>query len=391
METLRIAMFSWESLHSIIIGGMARAVSELSHAISKKGHEVHLFTRAGEGQSDYEVIEGVHYHRCRFDSSGDILWHCEKMCNSMVELFHAVEEKTGRFHIVHCHDWHTINAGNHLKQRGGLPFVLSFHSTEWGRNGGSYGEWYEFREITGREWYGAYVADRIITVSSAMREELKWLYKAPEDKIDIIPNGIRPRSFMKKVDSGEVKKRYGIHPYAPMILFIGRLAHQKGADILMGAVPGVLKNRWDAQFVFAGDGGMAGHLKYLAGLFDVASAVKLLGHLSQEEYLDLLNACDLVCIPSRNEPFGLVLLEAWSAKRAVVASDVGGLSENIDNFKNGIKVYPTSDSIAWGINYVINDATGLKKLGEEGYKTVKKKFTWPTVAKTTLKTYKKVL
>ncbi|HDH28762.1 MAG TPA: glycosyltransferase, partial [Euryarchaeota archaeon] len=103
------------------------------------------------------------------------------------------------------------------------------------------------------------------------------------------------------------------------------------------------------------------------------------------------NACDLVCIPSRNEPFGLVLLEAWSAKRAVVASDVGGLSENIDNFKNGIKVYPTSDSIAWGINYVINDATGLKKLGEEGYKTVKKRFTWPTVAKTTLKTYKKVL
>jgi glycosyltransferase involved in cell wall biosynthesis len=217
-----------------------------------------------------------------------------------------------------------------------------------------------------------------------MKNELMWLYQVPVQKIDVIPNGIVLERYVKKVDSGRVKERYGIHPLAPLILFIGRLAQQKGPDMLMGAVPDILKHRWDAKFIFAGDGGMRGHLEYLSRLFNVSSSVRILGYVSQEEYLDLLNACDIVCVPSRNEPFGLVLLEAWSARRAVVACDVGGLSENIANFKNGVKVHPTSDSVAWGVNYLINYPVGVKALGEEGYKEVKKRFNWGVIAKSTL-------
>jgi glycosyltransferase involved in cell wall biosynthesis len=391
MESQKIALFSWETLHSICVGGMARAVSELSEALAKKGHEVHIFTQRGENQSDYNRIDGVNYHRCSFDPTGDILWHCEKMCNAMVERFYATERIEGKFDVIHVHDWHTINAANHLKLRSSYPFVITFHSTEWGRNGGSFGEWYEFREISGREWYGTYASDRIITVSQTMKNELMWLYKTPDQKIDVIPNGIFSKRYEMNIDPGSIKERYGIHPLAPVILFIGRLAQQKGPDILMGAIPGVLKNRWDAKFIIAGDGGMRGHLEYLSHLFDVSKAIRILGYVPQKEYLELLNACDVVCIPSRNEPFGLVLLEAWSAKKAVVASDVGGLSENIENFKNGIKVHPTSDSLSWGINYIINDPYGVRKLGEEGYKSVQKKFRWNVIAGQTVDCYKKVL
>ncbi len=391
MENYRIALFSWETLRSVNVGGMARAVSELAFALAKLGNEVHVFTKIDSGQSDYELIDGVNYHRCFFDTSGDILWHCEKMCDAMLHRFYATEKIVGKFDLVHCHDWHTINAGNHLKLRSGLPFVLTFHSTEWGRNGGAFGEWYEFREISGREWYGTFAADRLITVSHTMKHELKWLYNAPDWKVDVIPNGIVPEGFIKKVDPGRVKERYDIHPLAPLILFIGRLAHQKGPDILMGAVSGVLSQRWDAKFIFAGDGGMRGHLEYLSRLFNVSSAVNILGYVSQEDYLDLLNACDILCIPSRNEPFGLVLLEGWSAKKAVVATEVGGLSENIENFKDGVKVYPTSDSVAWGINHIINNPDYVKRLGEKGFKKVKKSFSWKVIAQTTLESYRKAL
>lgn len=370
---------------------MALAVSELARSLARLGNEVHVFTKIGANQPDYDKIDSVHYHRCFFDTSGDILWHCEKMCSAMVDRFYATEKIVGRFDIVHVHDWHTINAANHLKQRSGYPFVITYHSTEWGRNGGSFGEWYEFREISGREWYGTYASNRIITVSNTMKNELRWLYGAPDGKIDVIPNGITPEKYEKKIDSGRIKERYGIHPLAPLILFIGRLANQKGPDMLMGAVPSILKHRWDARFIFAGDGGMKGHLEYLSKLFNASHAVKVLGYVSQEEYLDLLNACDIVCIPSRNEPFGLVLLEAWSAKKAVVATDVGGLSENIENFKNGIKVHQTSESIAWGVNYIINDTVGVRRLGEEGYRAVKERFNWDVIAKTTLESYKKAL
>jgi glycosyltransferase involved in cell wall biosynthesis len=323
---------------------MARAVSELSEALAKKGHEVHIFTQRGENQSDYNRIDGVNYHRCSFDPTGDILWHCEKMCNAMVERFYATERIEGKFDVIHVHDWHTINAANHLKLRSSYPFVITFHSTEWG---------------------GTYASDRIITVSQTMKKELMWLYKTPDQKIDVIPNGIFSKRYEMNIDPGGIKERYGIHPLAPVILFIGRLAQQKGPDILMGAIPGVL--------------------------IDVSKAIRILGYVPQKEYLELLNACDVVCIPSRNEPFGLVLLEAWSAKKAVVASDVGGLSENIENFKNGIKVHPTSDSLSWGINYIINDPYGVRKLGEEGYESVQKKFRWNVIAGQTVDCYKKVL
>ncbi len=389
MESLKIAMFSWESLHSINVGGMARAVSELSEALAKRGHDIHLFTRMGDSQREYDRIDGVNYHRCSFDQSGDILWHCEKMCNAMIDRFYATENIVGRFDVIHAHDWHSINAADHLKKRSSYPFWLTFHSTEWGRNGGEFGEWYEFQEISGREWYGAYAANRIITVSNTMKREIMRLYNSPDWKIDVIPNGIFPKRYEKKVDPGQIKQRYGIHPLAPLVFYIGRLAHQKGPDILLGAAPKVLSNRWDAQFIFAGDGGMRGHLECLKNLFKVSEAVNILGYVSQEEYIELLNACDIVCIPSRNEPFGLVLLEAWSAKRAVVATDVGGLSENIENFKNGIKVHQTSDSVAWGVNYIINDPAGIKSLGEQGYNAVKERFSWDVIAKETLKSYKK--
>jgi len=384
-------MFSWESLHSIRVGGMAKAVSELALALAGLGHEVHVYTRMASDQSGHELIDGVSYHRCAFDGSGDILWHCEKMCHAMLDRFHETEKRSGRFDVVHAHDWHTVNAASHLKLRSGYPFVITYHSTEWGRNGGRFGEWYEFREISGREWYGAYASDRIITVSQAMKKELMWLYNAPDWKIDVIPNGIAPERYERKVDPGRVKERYGIHPLAPVILYVGRLVHQKGPDILMGAVPRVLGHRWDARFIFAGDGGMRGHLEHLRRLFNISHAVRLLGYVPEEEYLQLLNSCDILCIPSRNEPFGLVLLEAWSARKAVVASDVGGLSENIENFKNGIKAYPTSESIAWGINYIIDDPVGVRRLGEEGHRTVRRRFNWSSIASATVESYKKAM
>jgi glycosyltransferase involved in cell wall biosynthesis len=55
-------MFSWESLHSIAVGGVGVHITELAAALERKGHEVHVFTRMGQGQSHYVRIDGVHYH-----------------------------------------------------------------------------------------------------------------------------------------------------------------------------------------------------------------------------------------------------------------------------------------------------------------------------------------
>lgn len=96
----------------------------------------------------------------------------------------------------------------------------------------------------------------MIVTTECMKNELMMLYSIPEQKIEIIPNGIVIGRLRKTLDAGRVKERYGIHPLAPVILFCGRMCYQKGPDLLVRAIPDVLRERWDAKFVFVGDGDM---------------------------------------------------------------------------------------------------------------------------------------
>jgi glycosyltransferase involved in cell wall biosynthesis len=388
---LRIGMFSWESMHSVRVGGLAQAVTNLSQALAKKGHEVHLFTRIGENQSEHEQINGVHYHRCKFHHGNNLLEFARNMCGAMVGRFHATEEIAGKFDLVHGHDWLVVDALHELKNEG-YPVILTYHSTEYGRNGGEFGDWWEFGEVSNKEWYGGYIADRVTTISRTMRNELMWLYGTPEWKIDVAPNGGYIQEFTKKVDPGRIKERYGIHPLAPVVLFVGRLVHQKGPDLLIEAVPHVLRHRGDVKFIVAGggDGGMRDYLERRARELKISDSVRFLGYVPDKEYTDILNACDVVCIPSRNEPFGLVLFEAWAAEKAVVATAVGGLGENIENFVDGIKVFGYPESIAWGINYIVSDPVGVRWLGANGKRKLRKS-TWSRQASKYEKIYAKLM
>ena len=98
---LSIALLSWESMHSIAVGGLAAHVTELAGALDRRGHNVHLFTRMGEGQAAYDYIEGVHYHRCPFDPhTDDFLEFVTRMCDSFVHHVREVEDATQPFDIV---------------------------------------------------------------------------------------------------------------------------------------------------------------------------------------------------------------------------------------------------------------------------------------------------
>ena len=79
---MRIAIFSWEALHSISVGGVGNHVTELAAALERKGHEVHVFTRIGPGQNHYEVIDGVYYHRCPFNLNRNFVEEINNMCRS---------------------------------------------------------------------------------------------------------------------------------------------------------------------------------------------------------------------------------------------------------------------------------------------------------------------
>jgi len=386
---LRIAILAWESLYTIQVGGLGVVATKLAEGLAKAGHEVYFFTRRAPGQPEYMNINHVQYCTCVFNPGQNSLSFAYNMSKSMVEMVQKVASYEGRFDLIHGHDWLVVDALHDLKSIG-YPIIFTYHSTEYGRNGGVFGDWWEFKEISGKEWYGGYIADRITTVSHYMKNELHWLYHIPLEKIDVIPNAVDLEGFKLEIDPGRIKERYGIHPLAPTIQFIGRLEYQKGPDLLLEAIPKVLANRWDVKFIFTGQGSMKSFLEHRASELGVSHAVRFLGFVPHWEFLELLNSCDIACFPSRNEPFGIALLEAWAAGKPVVATDVGGLGENIDNFINGVKVYTNPDSVAWGINYLLNSPETMRKVAEGGAEKVKE-YSWDKIIGKLTETYRKIL
>jgi len=387
MESLRIGMFSWESLHSVRVGGIAPHVSELAETLAAKGHEVHVFTRIGD-KSEYDEINGVHYQRCPHDQSGGVVTQMDRMCDAMVHRFDAVQKSFGKFDIIHGHDWHPVIALNTIKRTYGVPYVLTFHSTEWGRNGNMFGSWWEFHEVSHREWLAGYESAAVIVTSLNLKNELQFLYQIPEYKLNLIPNGLNAGKIKRDIDPGTIKKQYGIHPLAPVVLFIGRMSYQKGPDLLVEAIPDVLKTRWDVKFVFIGEGELRRSCEHRIAQLGVKNACRFLGYASDDVAADWMNACDLVCVPSRNEPFCIVVLEAWDADKPIVGTDMVHL---ISNFSTGIKAYLSPDSLAWCINYALANLEEAKRMGENGKKLITEKYNWSCIADEVVDVYKRVV
>jgi glycosyltransferase involved in cell wall biosynthesis len=383
---VRIALFSWETLHSIAVGGVGVHVTELAAAMQRRGHEVHVFTRQGARQPHYEEIFGVHYHRCSFQLHANFVDEINNMCRSFVHCFNGVEDHVGRFDVVHAHDWLASNAAVWIKEGRGRKAVVTIHSTEYGRNGNRHFGGQSTR-VADHERHATYCADRVITVSGLLRDEIGWLYQVPHYKTQVVYNGVNAQAFDYSVDPGEVKRRIQIGPMDPMVLFVGRMVVQKGPDILMHTLPHVLRHYPNVKYVYAGDGHMRGEVYGQAQRLGVSHAVRMLGEVRGRALCDLFKACDIVAVPSRNEPFGIVILEGWSAFKPVVSTKRGGPAEFVWHGVNGLQVDDNSDSVGWGVGTLLADHNRCRWMGRNGRAAVDAAFSWDNIAEQTETVY----
>jgi glycosyltransferase involved in cell wall biosynthesis len=385
---MRIAFLSWESLHSIAVGGLAAHVSELSEVLATQGHEVHVFTRAAEGQSPFELIDGVNYHRCVHERLEDFVDDMDSMCRAFVDEVVTTEDRLGAFDVIHAHDWLAANAMIWLKQTRGRRCILTIHSTEYGRCGNTFPDGISTR-IRAHEQAGVYWADQVITVSQATKEEVMWLYNLPDWKVNVVHNGVFARRFAGDFDAAaaDVREAYGIAPDEQVVLFCGRLAHQKGPDLMLEALPQVLEESQNVRVLIAGDGDLRESLEARAEILGLNGAVQFLGYQNGEDLPALYHAADIVCIPSRNEPFGIVVLEAWSAGKPVVVTRIGGPREFVTDRVDGIKIKPAPSDITAALNELLQDRNGAKAMGAAGLRAVKERFTWSQIATRTMDVY----
>ena len=276
-----------------------------------------------------------------------------------------------------------------IKQAREHKCVFTIHSTEYGRCGNAFTNGNSVR-IRDQERAGTYWADKIITVSQTTKDEVAWIYEVPKAKIEVINNGVQWERFDIETDPGQEKRKYDIGPLDPTVLFCGRLTWQKGVDILLDAIPGILNKYRNAKFVLAGDGDQRGFLENRARHLGIAHAVRFVGYKNGSELVKLFKLCDVVCVPSRNEPFGIVVLEAWSAGKPVLATETGGPKEYVDHEVSGLKIFPRVDSIIWGVDRIFSDFERARWMGGNGRKVLEKRFSWSKIANETIAVYEQL-
>ena len=305
--------------------------------------------------------------------------------------------------VVHSHTWYTGMAGHIAALLYGIPHVLTAHSLEpmrpWKAEqlGGGYrvSLWVERTAVE--------AADAVIAVSSGMRDDVLSVYPALDpNRVHVVKNGIDTDVwYPAPPERGEsVLAELGVDPSRPMVAFVGRITRQKGVPHLIAAA-----HHFDpeVQVVLCAGAPDTPEIaaEVSAAVADLAAARS--GIFWVQEFLpigkirEILSAATAFICPSVYEPLGIVNLEAMACGTAVIASDVGGIPEVVDDGVTGTLVhYEAADPrdfevrLAAAVNALVADPDKARRYGVAGRQRCIDEFSWAHIAEQTLEIYRKV-
>jgi len=409
---MKIIMLSWEYPPKIV-GGIARHVEEIAWSLAAiPGLEVHVVTCDFPNAPDNEVTRGVHVHRVApHESPGgysDFVHWVHQLNAAMHDRAEALIEEwlapkrkgsarkdpkklTAQEGIIlHAHDWLAFFAGVRLKHTYRLPLVATIHATEYGRNSGIHNDLSRYihnieQELITEAW-------RVVVCTNFMHNELTTALNTPSDKLDIIYNGVAADKFQfdfPEEERIEFRSRFAL-PYEKVVMFVGRGVREKGAQVLIEALPKIRSQYKFTKLVIAG-GGSKQHLMEQARSLGVGDQTFFTGFIPDDDLLRLYKVADVACFPSLYEPFGIVALEAMAAHTPVVVSDAGGLPEVVESGVTGTVTYAGNvDSLARGIVNVLRDDALALDMAARAFEKVQTVFNWDLIATQTDAVYQRV-
>ena len=382
---MRIALFSWESLYAIRIGGVGVHVFNLARSLQRLGNEVHIFTRQGESLSLQDMVEGVYIHRLPWNHGDYFFQEVKSFNNTLVYYYTEISSRAGKFDLLHCHDWLTFDAGLRLKDE--VTLICTFHTTELGRSG----HWPEngvSLEISQLEAAATKHSHQIITTSYTLRRELELLYHIPDWKTEVIYHGVdhTPARIASEAPH-TLRQELNIDSAARIILFVGSFNHKKGVDLLLNTCKEIVDKDDTAVYVFFGSGEMQrridGVCSELPGRVITCNSPDPLW--LQQLYFEAY----VVVSPFRFDPFAAITLTAWAAGKPVISLNQGASAEIIYNNVNG--VVSNEEKLSDAILQLLQDPKNAKWMGNNAKVTVMTAFIWDEIAKNTEKIYKQAL
>lgn len=233
--------------------------------------------------------------------------------------------------------------------------------------------------------------NHIITVSNANKDLMLKLYPNIKSNLTTIHNGIAETN---KTITEQQRKRirkeiFGASEQNQILLSVGTLHERKGHKYLISAFQKINKKFPSTRLIIAGEGPERANLEKLIKNLDLNSKVKLLGQ--RLDINELMESSDLFILPSLKEAFGLVILEAFSAKMPVIASSVGGIPEIITNNINGLLIKPANKfALEKAINNLLQNQEKRQKLAQNASQTLRN-FTASKMALSTANIYNNLI
>ncbi len=348
-------------------GGVEFQLLQILKELLKRGHNVEVYTSDLYSEipwkkldGEYSNFEGIAVKRFKaYSMKGDLQYAI------MPSMVRAVLK--GNWDIIHAHSYgffpSHVGAFGGRRKRGKFIFTPHFHpgETSWGG---------ERRKIF-RGLYDRYVAgsvlkaaERIICVSEG-EKNIAINSGFDPDKIAIVPDSVDLSRF-DGIKEGSFKKKHGIE--GDFILFVGRLAKNKGLEYLIEAAPSILQSFPKTKFVIIGeDEGMHEKLVSRVNKLGVEEKVMFLGRMDDKEVSEAFMDCSVFVLPSEFEAFGIVLIEAMAAGKPCVATKVGGVPYVVKDGETGILVdYADGRKLADAICIFLGDKGKRKSFGEAG-------------------------
>jgi D-inositol-3-phosphate glycosyltransferase len=374
-------------------GGLNVYVGEISRALARLGVAVDIFSRRRDAAAPdvralapgVRLIEIAAGPAAELDKN-EVFWHLSEFVLNVLQF----AEREGRaYNLIYSHYWLSGGVGRLLQSRWGVPHATMFHTTGLVKNLARVGEGEKpLRIETERKIVAR--ADRVIAASPHDRAQLLRHYRAPAERVEVVPCGVDLDQFRPR-DRDAARAALGLGP-GKVALFVGRPDPVKGLEIFFGAL-GELEERDQVRAVVVGgeDEAALAPFRARAAALGIAERVRFDGAQPHERLPLYYNAADVCVVPSYVETFGLVAVEAMACGTPVIAARVGGLISSVRDGETGFLIpWRCPGPFAERLEILLgNDA--LRARFAEACRPAVTRFAWPAVAETLLGVFERLL
>lgn len=376
-------------------------VRQVGEALSQLGWQVDMFTRKASSDDDPIVEHNPHCRTIRLVAGPEEFVHRDELIEHMPEFIQAFQKfqtKNGsHYPLIHTNYWLSAWAGLQLKQQSNVQLIHTYHSFGVVKyETGPASHCADLRIATERE---ILENANCVVATSPQEEALLRSRISDKGRIQVIPGGADLDTF-RTIPKGKARKKLALDAQEKIVLYVGRFDPRGGLETLVRAFAQLTGTAEEPlRLMIIGDGNVTPEamqeqqrITDLIRSLGISDAVTLVGAVGHDTLPLYYTAADVCAIPSHDEPFGLVAIEAMACGTPVVASAVGGLRFTVLPEETGLLVEPQNVAeLAAAIGRIFNDEVWAQKIRKRATERVQQNFSWAAAGAQLSDLYRRLL